>query len=142
MGEIAAAPQHIRPCLSDLHQSAKLAKLAALGGTMKSQTKMAGKKAAAFEQMKQLDDEQLLQLPVKMLVDMLKYMDVKKELVKPVMNEKLRDGKPDKRKLVKLVLNQVSLEGMTKDALQAYGGVEMTTIGERAALSLEASLRD
>ena len=109
---------------------------------MKSQTKMAGKKAAAFEQMKQLDDEQLLQLPVKMLVDMLKYMDVKKELVKPVMNEKLRDGKPDKRKLVKLVLNQVSLEGMTKDALQAYGGVEMTTIGERAALSLEASLRD
>ena len=35
-------------------QSAKLARLAALGGTMTSQTKMAGKKAAAFEQARDL----------------------------------------------------------------------------------------
>ena len=64
-------------------------------------------------QLKRLDEEQLLQLPKKMLVDLLKYMDVAEEQIKPASNETLRDGKPDKRPLVKLVLNQVSLEAMT-----------------------------
>ena len=64
-------------------------------------------------QLKRLDEEQLLQLPKKMLIDLLKYMDVAEEQIKPASNETLRDGKPDKRPLVKLVLNQVSLEAMT-----------------------------
>jgi len=91
-------------------QSAKLSKLAALGGTMTSQ-KMGATKTAMFENLKRLEEPELLNLPMKKLEELAKYLDM--SVPKEALTEKLRDGKPDKRPLVKLITNKIQLEKMT-----------------------------
>ena len=103
-----------------IDHTAKLSKLAAANNTMMTSMKMDAAKIAMYESLKKLDEPELMELNKAKLVDLLKYLHV--EIPKAALNEKLRDGKFDKRPLIKLVRNHQNLNKIGTNFAGGGGG--------------------